>query len=165
MGKIDYKSIYDKNINKTPEKKNNNIQISPDGEVNDILSILPNEFFEYHFAVQFQAKMQILEKSNEILNKIKYVKDKDKNLIDVYKTINYSIEDSNILIHLEGIKILENICRLINEFINKPKLKLLLETCFDKLKEKKSIVKNELFNLFNIVIEYNCFELNCKKLD
>ena len=155
-----YKSIYDKNINKTPEKKNNNIQISPDGEVNDILSILPNEFFEYHFAVQFQAKMQILEKSNEILNKIKYVKDKDKNLIDVYKTINYSIEDSNILIHLEGIKILENICRLINEFINKPKLKLLLETCFDKLKEKKSIVKNELFNLFNIVIEYNCFELN-----
>jgi hypothetical protein len=69
--------------------------------------------------------MQILEKSNEILNKIQFVKDKDKNLIDVYKTINYSIEDSNILIHLEGIKILENICRLINEFINRQKLKLL----------------------------------------
>ena len=156
-----YKSIYDRNsLNKTPEKKNNNNQINIDGEVNDLISIIPNEFFEYHFVVQFQAKMQILEKTNEILNKIKFVKDKDKNLIDVYKTINYSIEDSNILIHLEGIKILENICRLINEFINKQKLKLILETCFTKLKDKKSITKNELFNLFNIVIEYNCIELN-----
>ena len=156
-----HKSIYGRNsLNKTPEKKNNIMQIGINGEVNDILSILPNEFFEYHFTVQFQAKIQILEKANEILSKIKFVKDKDKNLIDVYKTINYSIEDSNILIHLEGIKILENICRLINEFINKQKLKLLLETCFDKLKDKKSIIKNELFNLFNIVIEYQCFELN-----
>ena len=156
-----YKSIYDRNsLNKTPEKKNNNNQISIDGEVNDLISIIPNEFFEYHFVVQFQAKMQILEKTNEILNRIKFVKDKDKNLIDVYKTINYSIEDSNILIHLEGIKILENICRLINEFINKQKLKLILETCFSKLKDKKSIIKNELYNLFNTVVEYNCIEIN-----
>ena len=156
-----YKSIYDKNnMNKTPKKGNNNAQIGLNGEVNDLISILPNEFFEYHYAVQFQAKMQILEKANEILNKIKFVKDKDKNLIDVYKTINHSIEDSNILIHLEGIKLLENICRLINENINIQKLKLILEKCFDKLKDKKSIIKNELFNLFIILIEYKCFELN-----
>ena len=36
-------------------------------------------------------------------------------------------------------------------FINK--------TCFTKLKDKKSITINELFNLFKIVIEYNCIEL------
>jgi hypothetical protein len=156
-----YKSIYDKNsLSKTPKKSFNNAQISLNGEINDLISILPNEFFEYHYAVQFQAKMQILEKANETLNKIKFVKDKEKNLIDVYKTINHSIEDSNILIHLEGIKLLENICRLINEYINIQKLKILLENCFDKLKDKKSIIKNELFNLFNIIIEYNCFELN-----
>ena len=156
-----YKSIYEKNnINKTPEKKNNNNQIGVNGEINDIISILPNDFFEYHFEVRFQAKMQILENVNEILNNIKIVKDKDKNLIDVYKIINYSIEDSNILIHLEGIKLLENICRLINKYINIQKLKLILEKCFDKLKDKKSIIKNELFNLFNIIIEYQCLELN-----
>lgn len=154
-----YISIYEKgNLNQ--EKKNNGVQIGPNGEVNDIISVLPNEFFEYHFAVQFQQKMKILEKSNDILNKIKYVKDKNKNLVDVFKTINYSIEDSNILIHLEGIKMLENICKLINENISAQKLKLLLETCFTKLKDKKSIIKNELFNLFNIVIEYQCFEIN-----
>ena len=62
--------------------------------------------------------------------------------------------------HLEGIKLLENICRLINEYINKQKLKLLLETCFDKLKDKKSLVKSELFKLFYIVIEFNCLELS-----
>ena len=142
------------------EKKNNGGYINNKGEVNDLISILPNEFFEYHFEVQFQAKMQILENANELLNKIKYVKDKEKNLIDVYKTVSYSIEDSNILIHLEGIKLLENICRLINEFINKQKLKIVLERCFDKLKDKKSLVKNELFKLFTIVIECNCLELN-----
>ena len=154
-----YKSIYEKgNLNQ--EKKNNYLQIGPNGEVNDIISVLPNEFFEYHFVVQFQQKMKILENSNEILNKIKFVKDKNKNLVDVYKTINYSIEDSNILIHLEGIKMLENICKLINQNINAQKLKLILETCFTKLKDKKSIIKNELFNLFNIVIEYQCFEIS-----
>ena len=157
----DYKSLYDKkSISKSPDKKNNMSQININGEVNDLVSILPNEFFEYHFEVQFKNKMNILEKANELLNKIKLVKDKEKNLTDVYKTVNYSIEDSNILIHLEGIKLLENICRLINEYINKQRLKIVLETCFDKLKDKKNLVKSELFKLFNIVVEYNCLELN-----
>ena len=157
--------------NKTPERRNkddnkdkgnlNNLILnnnSPD--VNDIISILPNEFFEYHFLTQFQAKIKLLENTNNILNKIKNIRDKERNLIDVYKTINYSIEDSNILIHLEGIKLLENICRLVKNFINIQKLKLLLETCFDKLKDKKSLVKNELFTLFNNIIENHCFEID-----
>ncbi len=162
----------EKNIkNKTPEKKNKeskeknslsnlilNNNNTPD--VNDIISVLPNEFFEFHFLTQFQTKIKLLEESNKILNKIKSVKDKEKNLIDVYKTINYSIEDSNILIHLEGIKLLENICRLVQNFINNQKLKLLLEKCFDKLKDKKSLVKNELFTLFNMIIENHCFEID-----
>ena len=158
--KYKYNYYEKKNAKKSFEKKNNGSYINNKGEVNDLISILPNEFFEYYFEVQFQAKMQILENANELLNKIKYVKDKEKNLIDVYKTVSYSIEDSNILIHLEGIKLLENICRLINEYINKQKLKILLERCFDKLKDKKSLVKNELFKLFNIIIECNCLELN-----
>ena len=162
----------EKNLrNKTPERKNNNenkeknnldnlILNNNSPDVNDILSILPNEFFEYHFLTQFQTKIKLLEDTNNILNKIKNVKDKEKNLVDVYKTINYSIEDSNILIHLEGIKLLENICRLVQNFINIQKLKLLLETCFDKLKDKKSLVKNELFTLFNMIIENHCFEVD-----
>ena len=73
--------------------------------------------------------------------------------MEVYRTINYSIEDSNILIHLEGIKLLENICRLVQNYISTQKLKLLLEKCFDKLKDKKSLVKSELFSLFNMIIK------------
>ena len=157
--------------NKTPEKKfkdnnkekdnlNNLILNNNSPDVNDILSVLPNEFFEYHFLTQFQTKIKLLEDTNNILNKIKNIRDKEKNLVDVYKTINYSIEDSNILIHLEGIKLLENICRLVKNFINIQKLKLLLETCFDKLKDKKSLVKNELFTLFNMIIENHCFEID-----
>ncbi len=161
-------------INKTPEKKAKNIEKkekkdknninnlilnqnnTPD--INDILSIIPNEFFEYHFLTQFQPKIKLLESTNNILSKVKNIKDKEKNLVDVYRTINYSIEDSNILIHLEGIKLLENICRLVQNFINTQKLKALLETCFDKLKDKKSLVKNELFSLFNMVVENRCLE-------
>ena len=156
--------------NKNPERRNNNnekkekdnlnnlIINSNSPDVNDILSVLPSEFFEYHFLTQFQTKIKLLEETNNALSKVKNIKDKEKNLIDVYKTINYSIEDSNILIHLEGIKLLENICRLVKNFINVQKLKLLLETCFDKLKDKKSLVKNELFTLFNMIIENHCFE-------
>ena len=47
-------------------KKNNGGCINNKGEVNDLISILPNEFFEYHFEVQFQSKMQILENANEL---------------------------------------------------------------------------------------------------
>ena len=156
-------------VNKIPEKiikennkdnLNNLILNNNNPDANDIISILPNEFFEYHFLTQFQPKIKLLEDTNNILNKIKNVRDKEKNLVDVYKTINYSIEDSNILIHLEGIKLLENICRLVKNFINMQKLKLLLETCFDKLKDKKSLVKNELFILFNMIIENHCFEID-----
>ena len=57
--------------------------INKKGEVIDLVSVLPNEFFEYHFEVQFQAKMQILEKANELLNKIKFVKDKEKNIFAI----------------------------------------------------------------------------------
>ena len=158
--------------NKTPERKNNNGSKEKDNlnnlilynnnnnDVNDIISVLPNEFFDYHSLTQFQKKINLLENANNILNKIKNIKDKEKNLVDVYKTINYSIEDSNILIHLEGIKLLENICRLVKNFINIQKLKLLLETSFDKLKDKKSLVKNELFTLFNMIIENHCFEID-----
>ena len=148
------------NNNEKKEKDNlNNLIINNSGpDVNDILSVLPSEFFEYHFLTQFQTKIKLLEETNSALSKVKNIKDKEKNLIDVYKTINYSIEDSNILIHLEGIKLLENICRLVKNFVNVQKLKLLLETCFDKLKDKKSLVKNELFTLFNMIIENHCFE-------
>ena len=161
-------------INKTPEKKiknnekkekkeKNNINNlilnqNNNSDINDLLSIIPNTFFEYHFLTQFQAKIKLLESTNNILSKIKNIKDKEKNLVDVYRTINYSIEDSNILIHLEGIKLLENICRLVQNYINTQKLKSLLETCFDKLKDKKSLVKNELFSLFNMVVENRCLE-------
>ena len=160
-----------KNNNEKKEKNNKNndknninninnliINTSPNPDANDILSIIPNEFYEYHFLTQFQPKIKLLEATNNILSKIKTVKDKEKNLLEVYRTINYSIEDSNILIHLEGIKLLENICRLVQNYISTQKLKLLLEKCFDKLKDKKSLVKSELFSLFNMIIENKCLE-------
>ena len=141
-------------------KKNNDIDVPiVSEEVNDIISLLPNSFFEYHFITSFTEKMSILENSNKILNQITSVKEREKNLLEVYKTINYSIEDSNILIHLEGIKLLEHICRLYQDNINEQKLKNLLYTCFDKFKDKKSLVKNELFNLFDMVIENECLQI------
>ena len=137
-----------------PEKeKNANL---PE-EVHDLSSVLPNDFFEYVFITQFQKKLTILEEVNKILPKIKSVRDKDnKNFTDIYKIINISIEDSNILIHLEGIKILGHIARLLNNEINVQKVKLILESCFYKFKDKKSLVKNELFNLFDNIIENDC---------
>ena len=136
----------DKNVSKTIVNE----------EINDIYNILPNDFFEYHFLTQFQEKLSILENANEILSQVKIIRDLDRNLIDFYKIINYSIEDSNILIHLEGIKLLKNLCRLFKNKLNENKLKLILNTTFDKFKDKKSLVKNEIFTLFNIIIDNDC---------
>ena len=137
-------------------EKEKNYGIVPE-EVNDLSSVFPNDFFEYVFMTQFQEKLSVLEEVNKILPKIKTIRDKDnKNFTDIYKTIHLSIEDSNILIHLEGIKILGHIARLLMSDINMQKLKLILETCFDKFKDKKSLVKNELFNLFDAIIENEC---------
>ena len=74
---------------KTPEKRKNEIKNKDNlnnlilannnnPDANDILSVLPNEFFEYHFLTQFQAKIKLLEEANTILNKIKNIKDKEK---------------------------------------------------------------------------------------
>ena len=138
------------------QEKEKNCGMIPE-EVNDLSSVFPNDFFEYVFMTQFQEKLSVLEEVNKILPKIKIIRDKDnKNFTDIYKTIHLSIEDSNILIHLEGIKILGHIARLLMSDINVQKLKLILETCFDKFKDKKSLVKNELFNLFDAIIENEC---------
>ena len=105
-------------------EKEKNYGIVPE-EVNDLSSVFPNDFFEYVFMTQFQEKLSVLEEVNKILPKIKTIRDKDnKNFTDIYKTIHLSIEDSNILIHLEGIKILGHIARLLMSDINMQKLKL-----------------------------------------
>lgn len=137
-----------------PEKEKN---VNLPEEVHDLSSVLPSDFFEYVFISQFQKKLAILEEVNKILPRIKSVRDKDnKNFTDIYKIINISIEDSNILIHLEGIKILGHLARLLTNEINVQKVKLILESCFYKFKDKKSLVKNELFNLFDNIIENEC---------
>ena len=69
--------------NRTPEKRNkenkdnkeknslNNLIINNNNnpDVNDIISILTNEFFEFHFLTQFQTKIKLWEDTNNILKK------------------------------------------------------------------------------------------------
>ena len=77
---------------------------------------------------------------------------KDREYKEILSIINYTIDDTNILVNLEGIKVFKNICRLNKNSANLTKIKSLLTSCFEKFKDKKTNVKLELFDLFNIII-------------
>ena len=141
---------------------NNNDNVPPE-EVSDILVVFPDCFYEYHFKTNFQEKLSILEDTNKRFQHVKHIKPTNtntnniSNYNDIYKITNISIDDSNILIHFEGIKLLKHLCRLLTSNIHQHKLKLLLESSFHKFNNKKSLIKNELFSLFDTIIEHNCF--------
>lgn len=154
------------NQTNSKEKEVNNASMPMNGvdidnkDMNDLCLLLPKAFFEYNLLTVYNEKMSLLEEANSILSRIKEVLDKDKNYIEIYKIINYSIEDSNILIHLEGIKLFGQIARLLKSKINIQKAKTILEQCFDKFKDKKSIVKNELYIVFDTLIENDCMNID-----
>ena len=153
-------------IQNTISNSNNNDSNVPPEEVSDILVVFPDCFYEYHFKTNFQEKLSILEDTNKRFQHVKHIKPSNttntnttniSNYNDIYKITNISIDDSNILIHFEGIKLLKHLCRLLSSNINQHKLKLLLESSFHKFNNKKSLIKNELFSLFDTIIEHNCF--------
>ena len=150
-------------VQNTISNSNNNDSNVPPEEVSDILVVFPDCFYEYHFKTNFQEKLNILEDTNKRFQHVKHIKPSNTNTSnisnynDIYKITNISIDDSNILIHFEGIKLLKHLCRLLTSNIHQHKLKLLLESSFHKFNNKKSLIKNELFSLFDTIIEHNCF--------
>jgi hypothetical protein len=138
---------YGTNIN------NNNNLIT---EVVDLFNILPNEFFEIPYITALKTKKEILENINRKL--LDYVNIKDREYKEILNIVNYTIDDTNVLVNLEGIKFLKNICRLTKNTSNQTKLKNLVISCFEKFKDKKTNVKLELFDLFDTIILKQIFQ-------
>lgn len=126
-------------------------------EANDIISALPDDFYEIPYVNHFNQKKEILEKAYKILSNLQTIKDKEKDHREVLSSLNYAIDDSNVLVHSEGIRCLNHIARLLKYSINQSKLKLLLLSSFDKFKDKKSLVKIELYSLYDSIILNSCF--------
>ncbi len=121
----------------------------------DLFTVLPNEFFEIPYVTALKNKKVILENVNKKLLEYKSIKDKDYK--DFLNIVNHAIDDLNILVNLEGIKLLKNFCKLSKTINNQSKLKNLLVSCYDKFKDKKTNVKLELFDLFNTIITNRIF--------
>jgi hypothetical protein len=143
-------------LNKNEKNLQNQIVSSP-SEACDIISIIPDDFYEIRYVNQFNKKKEILEKTNKILSNLQTIKDKNKDHREILSSLNYAIDDSNVLVHSEGIKCLNHLSRLLKSSINQSKLKLLLLSSFDKFKDKKSLVKIELYNLYYSIILNSCF--------
>lgn len=124
-------------------------------ETVDLYSILPNEFFEIPYITALKSKREILENLNKKL--ADYISVKDREYKEVLNIVNYTIDDTNVLVNLEGIKLLKNICRLGRNTSNLSKIKNLLISCYEKFKDKKTNVKIELFDLFNVIILNSLF--------
>lgn len=131
---------------------NNNNVIT---EVVDLFNILPNEYFEIPFITALKTKKEILENVNRKLSD--YINIKDREYKEILNIINYTIDDTNVLVNLEGIKFLKNFCRLTKNSSNQTKLKNLVISCFEKFKDKKTNVKLELFDLFDTILLNHIF--------
>lgn len=140
------------NLNNLYNNNNNNLI----NEVVDLFNILPNEFFEIPYITALKTKKEILENVNRKL--MDYVNIKDREYKEILNIINYTIDDTNVLVNLEGIKFLKNFCRLTRNTSNQTKLKNLVISCYEKFKDKKTNVKLELFDLFDTILLNQIFQ-------
>lgn len=150
------KNLNDLNFNSNKnENENSELNVNQNTENIDLFSVLPNEFFNIPYITALKAKKEILENVNKKLLELQSIKDKDYK--DFLNIVNYAIDDVNILINLEGIRILKNFCKLNKTSNNQSKLKTLIISCYDKFKDKKTNVKLELFELFDVLITNHIF--------
>ncbi len=148
LSQINNNNSKDQNDIKNYGSNLNNINIIT--EVVDLFNILPNEFFEIPYITTLKVKKEILENVNRKL--ADYINIKDREYKEILNIVNYTIDDTNVLVNLEGIKFLKNFCRLNKNSNNQTKLKNLIISCYEKFKDKKTNVKLELFDLFNTIL-------------
>jgi hypothetical protein len=129
-------------------------------EASDLFSILPVGFLEYQNLDSYGPKKAILESFNSKLSDISVIRDKDRDYNTILKIIQEALDDSNILVHTEGVKCLSHIGRLLKMNLNQAKLKNLLISSFEIFKDKKSIIKLEMFYMFDSLIMNFCINLD-----
>lgn len=134
---------------------NGNINNHIISEVYDLYNILSDEFFEIPYITALKTKKDILENVNRKL--LDYSNIKDREYKEILNIINLTIDDTNVLVNLEGIKFLKHFCRLNKHASNQNKLKNLVISCYEKFKDKKTNVKIELFDLFDTIIVNQIF--------
>jgi hypothetical protein len=156
---IKNKNLVDLNLKSSLKENKNGLENDFDcnaiNENIDLFTILPSEFSDIPYITALKVKKEILDNVNKKLMEITSIK--EKNYKDFLNIVNHAIADTNILINLEGIKILKNFCKLSKSSLNQSKLKNLVISCYEKFKDKKTNVKMELFDLFNIIIVNQIF--------
>lgn len=106
---------------------------STNDDVETVSDIFNNQFYDIPHNSQLDSKRKIMESVNSRLSNCKQLKESDKDMEKVLPVLNTIIEDSNILLHTEGIKCLKYLSKLCNIGIKKSKLKLILLSSFDKV--------------------------------
>lgn len=160
-------------------------------KVNTIYDFFSEDFFKLPYFKDFHQRKNLLTSVNETLLSIDFIKLTHSNefqidshlvtsifnhhwLKELLNIIHYVIDDLNILVYIEGIKLFTTLveglslmlklpkykvkANLFVYYKQIPKVKLILNSVYDKFKDKKTNVKVEVFKLFDTIKQEHIFE-------
>jgi hypothetical protein len=68
----------------------------------------------------------------------------NKDYAPIYNVIVHMLEDPNMLVFIEAIKMIEHLCHLLGSSIKQVKMKLFIKLLAEKYKEVKTAVNGSL---------------------
>jgi len=82
----------------------------------------------------------------------------NKDYSPIYNVLIHMLEDPNMLVFIEGIKMIDHLCTLLKGSIKASKMKQFVNLLADKYKETKTAVLVQLEITFHSIIENRCVQ-------
>jgi hypothetical protein len=82
---------------------------------------------------------------------------KIKDYSTILNIVIHMLEDPNMLVFIEAIKMTEHMCQLLKSNI-KQKMKQLISLLADKYKETKTAVVTALEKIFDVIMDNKCIQ-------
>ena len=120
----------------------------------DLSSVIPIDFDKLPYENQIMQKNKLIKELHHKLEEA-YKANKvmsEENNYKVYNTLILMLEDSNVLVFLEAIKIVELLAKLKDKGIVGKYAKKFVSVLFDKFKETKTAVVSSIKNSLNALI-------------
>lgn len=130
----------------------------------NLWEIFEEDFFKLPYMTKFNLRRNLLQRVNFTLARCNSIRLPSSSVLkDVLSVLNYAIEDLNILVYIEALRIVKSLTSLLAPYLQEPesrsfsrdyecKLKVVILSVFEKFKDKKTNVKQEIFSLFDVIV-------------
>jgi hypothetical protein len=130
----------------------------------DLNSLVPEKFNEIPYVSQINVKRKGMEHLNQELEKlVQRQKNEEAALVrtnkdytQIFNVLQHMLEDPNMLVFIEAIRMVEHLAVLLGPSIKVAKIKVFIKLLAEKYKEVKTAVLTSLERTFDSILDNRC---------